>query len=188
VVADATPDRLGARHHEDQSGSLDATALNTFSGIQDSIQCAVQSDVPVLISHGAAIDRIQLATTIHSRSRRQHGPFVVHDVRSGEEALDRQLTASANGGTLFVVEIAALEHRMQCTLLRWLDKRVDSDVATPIPRVIAGTGEQLFTRVSENDFDVTLFYRLNVIHLVLPEKDDNRKARQANTVTSSITV
>src|SRR5438105_9708091 len=68
VVADSRPDRFGARHCEGQPASLHTTAWNSFSGIHDSIQCAVQSDVPVLISNGAAIDRMRLAAAIHSQS------------------------------------------------------------------------------------------------------------------------
>jgi DNA-binding NtrC family response regulator len=181
VVADATSERLQVPSYE-----RPLTSLHTFSDIEDSVQCAVKSDAPVLISNGAASDRMRLAAAIHRRSRRQGGPFVVHDVRSGDVAFNDQLTASAEGGTLFVVEIAALDYRMQCALLKWLDTRGDASASSRLPRVIAGTAEQLFARVTEGNFDGTLFYRLNTVHLVLPQESSNAHADKTNNLNSAL--
>jgi len=83
------------------------------------------------------------------------------------------LFEAANGGTVFLDEIGDLPLEVQGKLLKVLDtkrvRRVGSVTSVPVDtRVLAGTHMDLQQRVREGRFRQDLFYRLNVIPLVLP--------------------
>jgi two-component system response regulator HydG len=81
--------------------------------------------------------------------------------------------AKANGGTLFLDEIAELPIHLQVKLLRVLQfgefEKVGGDQTLKVDcRVIAATNLDLNLAVKEGDFREDLFYRLNVIPIILP--------------------
>jgi len=83
------------------------------------------------------------------------------------------LFEAADGGTVFLDEIGDLPLEVQGKLLKVLDtkrvRRVGSVTAVPVDtRVLAGTHMDLQQRVREGHFRQDLYYRLNVIPLVLP--------------------
>jgi formate hydrogenlyase transcriptional activator len=80
---------------------------------------------------------------------------------------------SANGGTIFLDEIGDLPWDIQITLLRVLQEReierVGSDKPVPVDvRVLAATHRDLEKLVSEGKFREDLFYRLNVVPVMVP--------------------
>ena len=87
----------------------------------------------------------------------------------------------ANGGTIFLDEIGEMTLRMQGLFLRFLEtgelQKVGAErIATaPNVRVIAATNRNLQEQITLGQFREDLFYRLNVIHLVVPPLRDRRE-------------
>jgi two-component system response regulator PilR (NtrC family) len=80
---------------------------------------------------------------------------------------------AAHGGTIFLDEISTLPPPIQSTLLRVLEERVVTPVGDtwqrPVDvRVITATNRDLESLVRDGEFREDLFYRLNVVKLVLP--------------------
>jgi two-component system, NtrC family, response regulator HydG len=79
----------------------------------------------------------------------------------------------AHGGTLFLDEIGDISPAIQMRLLRFLQESEFERVgeSTPIKvdvRIIAATNQNLVEKVSQGTFRQDLYYRLNVVRLVLP--------------------
>ena len=85
----------------------------------------------------------------------------------------RGLLESADGGTVFLDEIGEMAPQLQAKLLRFLEdktfKRVGgvADIKVDV-RVIAATNRQLEDEVKKGRFREDLYYRLNVLPIVLP--------------------
>ncbi len=79
----------------------------------------------------------------------------------------------ANGGTLFLDEIGEIDLATQVKLLRVLSERTIERVGSNTPvkvdvRIITATNKNLRQRVSQGEFREDLFFRLNVICIVMP--------------------
>lgn len=79
----------------------------------------------------------------------------------------------ANGGTIFLDEIGEIDQTTQVKLLRVLSERTIERVGSNTPikidvRVITATNKNLAKMVSKGDFREDLFFRLNVVKVVLP--------------------
>lgn len=100
-----------------------------------------------------------------------------------EEGLDNQKAgaardkkgrvATAEGGTLFLDEIGDLPLSLQVKILRLLQERMyeplgDVHSVTADVRIIAATNRELANLVEEGVFRRDLYYRVNVIRLVMP--------------------
>jgi len=92
---------------------------------------------------------------------------------TGADRQKRGLLESADGGTVFLDEIGEMNPLLQAKLLRFLEeksfKRVggSTDVKVDV-RVIAATNRSLQEEVKKEKFREDLFYRLNVMPVVLP--------------------
>lgn len=157
---------------------------------------AANVDLPVLITGETGTGKDLIAAAIHKRSRRKDNPYII--VNTG--AMSPQLIASeifghekgaftgadeahqgifeqAQGGTVFLDEIATMDEKTQVSLLRVLEektfqrvggiKKYGADV-----RIIAATNEDLEKNVAEKRFREDLFYRLNVLHISVPPLRD----------------
>ena len=146
----------------------------------------------VLLSGENGTGKEMLARAIHQESPRANGPFVAVSCAALPEALiESELfghekgaftsaTQShkgrfelADGGTLFLDEIGDLSAAVQVKLLRVLQEREFERVGgtktlTVNIRLIAATNRDLEKEVAANRFRQDLFFRLNVVPLVLP--------------------
>lgn len=133
-----------------------------------------------------------VARSIHYNSRRNHRPFIPVDCAALSENLleselfghirgaftgavyaKKGLFEEADGGTIFLDEVANINISMQTKLLRFLQeheiKRVGGTQSLKVDvRVIAATNRQLEPLVKEGKFREDLFYRLNVVAINLP--------------------
>ncbi|MEQ8349882.1 MAG: sigma-54 dependent transcriptional regulator [Leptospiraceae bacterium] len=151
-----------------------------------------RSDSNVLILGESGVGKSRLARWIHTHSLRNKGPFVVVSCGSIPEALlESELFGvekgaytgasrtregrfqKAGGGTLFLDEIGELPLNLQVKLLRAIqEKKVEPlgsgrEVYVNV-RLIAATNRDLEEDVREKRFREDLYFRLNVVPLLLP--------------------
>lgn len=153
---------------------------------------AAQSGATVLIRGESGTGKELVAEGIHYASGRAGGPFIRvncgaipsalleselfgHEKGAFTGALKKKLGKFelANHGTLFLDEIGEMDRNMQVKLLRALQQkefdRVGGETTVKVDvRIIAATNRALEDMVRQETFRDDLYYRLNVIPLVLP--------------------
>jgi two-component system response regulator AtoC len=99
---------------------------------------------------------------------------------TGADRQKRGLLESADGGTVFLDEIGEMVPALQAKLLRFLEEKTfrrvggSADLRVNV-RVIAATNRDLEAEMRAGRFREDLFYRLNVIAIVLPPLRDRRE-------------
>lgn len=139
---------------------------------EEDISLAARVDVPVLITGPAAACQ-ELACELDRRSTEPVGAVEVIDCRA-ENALrglepEEEHPASGDPKILLLQEVHALSPDDQLRLTRELDQVGRATGGGK--RILASSSVPLFDRVVDQLFDENLFYRLNVIHIVI---DPNR--------------
>jgi PAS domain S-box-containing protein len=172
----------------------DSKMLAIFKQIQD----VAGYDFPVHLSGETGTGKELVANAIHAESRRAGAPFVpincgalpeglietelfghVKGAFSGAIRDKKGRFELADGGTVFLDEVAELSNTMQVKLLRFLQEgrfeRVGGEhTLTVNTRVISATNKNLKKEVERNRFREDLFYRLNVIPIHLPPLRDRK--------------
>jgi len=157
------------------------------------------TEVTVLISGESGTGKELIARAIHANSRRAARPFVpvncaaiseslleselfghVKGAFTGAVKLRRGLLEEAGGGTFFFDEISETTPAFQAKLLRVIQeheiRRVGDNASIAVDvRVLAATNQDLRQAIAEKRFREDLFYRLNVVPLVLPPLRDRRE-------------
>ena len=140
------------------------------------IHVAAQSRVPVLISAPAPCAE-NVARAIAAFSSAWTAPeLVVCDCAGGFSLSDAVAAARARGVepdkvTLLLREVHALGETDQAEIARVVGDPAAAH-ASDAPRIISTSSVSLFDRVRTGAFDERLFYRLNVMHIVVMEKKD----------------
>ena len=135
---------------------------------EEDISLAALVDVPVLITGPAAACR-ELACELDRRSTSPVGAVEVIDCRS-ENALKALAPQEekTDAKILLLQEIHALSPDDQLRLTRELDHAGEGTSSRR--RILASSSVPLFDRVVDQLFDENLYYRLNVIHIVIYPK------------------
>ena len=154
------------------------------------------SDVSVLIEGESGTGKELIANLLHQNSLRARKPFikvncgaitktileselfgVVKGAYTGANASRAGYFEAANGGSIFLDEIAEMDLESQVRLLRVLEEkevtRIGSTSSIPVDvRIIAATNQNLLEAVENNAFREDLYYRLAVIKLHSPALRD----------------
>ncbi|MEJ2166965.1 MAG: sigma-54 dependent transcriptional regulator [Desulfobacterales bacterium] len=163
------------------------------------IQKVAPSNATVLIEGESGTGKELAAKSIHFNSARHNKPFIAVNCSAlAENLLESELFGHergaftgavamkkgrfelADGGTLFLDEIGELSANLQVKLLRVLQEKVIERVGGIKPiavdiRVIAATNKNLREEMMNGNFRDDLFYRLDVVHLVLPPLRERRE-------------
>jgi DNA-binding NtrC family response regulator len=157
------------------------------------------TDVPALITGPNGAGKEKVAEILHANSRRKHKPFV--KVNAGaipENLIESELFGAeagaytgstrlrigrfeaANGGTIFLDEIGNLSPAGQMKLLRVLQtgelERLGSSETRRVDvRVLCATNADLRQAIARGTFREDLWFRLNVIELIVPPLRERRE-------------
>jgi two-component system, NtrC family, response regulator HydG len=165
--------------------------------LQTAIDFVARSSAPVLVSGETGVGKELVARAIHARSARSGRPFIAvntsaipHELLEGElfghvrggftgaVQARKGLLSEADGGTLLLDEIGDMSVMLQAKLLRVLQfgdvRPVGGDRSHHVDvRVIACTHRALPTLVEEGRFREDLYFRLNVLPVVVPPLRDH---------------
>lgn len=160
------------------------------------LEKVARADAPVLIQGESGTGKEMAARAIHQNSARRDGPFIAvncgalpthliqselfgHEKGSFTGAYQRKIGSieAAEGGLVFLDEIGDLPLELQANLLRFLQEKTISRLGSTQPvavdvRVVAATHVDLRAAVADGRFREDLFYRLNVLQLVVPPLRD----------------
>ncbi len=167
--------------------------------IFDFVKVVSRSDSSVIITGESGTGKEVIANMLHHQSARRHQPFVaVSCALFSETLIETELFGHergaftgaikdkpgrfelAQGGTLFLDDIDDVPLSMQVKLLRALQnrevERVGGTRTIPVNvRIVTGTKKDLKQMVADGTFREDLYYRLNVLPIVLPPLRDRRE-------------
>nr|MDA3872984.1 sigma-54 dependent transcriptional regulator [Kiritimatiellia bacterium] len=159
---------------------------------------AAKSDATVLIQGESGTGKEMVARQIHTWSSRDHDPFVaVHCASIPESLIESELFGHEKGaftnatqqkpgrfdlagsGTLFLDEVGEMPTTIQVKLLRVLQEMEymrlgGTRVLHTNARILAATNRDLARELDTGSFREDLYYRLNVIPILLPSLRERR--------------
>jgi DNA-binding NtrC family response regulator len=172
------------------------------SGIMQQIMTTVENmrdaDCNVLLTGENGVGKTLLAKIIHFTSRRQNMPFLsINCATLPEELLTKEffgenicaedaaktkqgLVEIADNGTLFLDEITEMSPGLQARLLKVIEDsefyRVNGTKPVPVHvRFIAAARQDIKQMTSDNTFNKDLYYRLNVMDIVVPPLREHKE-------------
>ncbi len=172
---------------EDLIGESDA-----LKKVLKEVESVAQSNSSVIITGESGTGKELIARAIHANSPRKYFPLIsVHCGALTESLLESELFGHekgaftgasfnrkgrfemADGGTIFLDEIATISSKMQIELLRILESKTFVRVGgnkelTSDFRVICATNRDLKSMVNSGTFREDLYYRLNVVNITIP--------------------
>ena len=192
--------RLKARLSEDQVELQGIISVDP--AMEEALNVAARaapSQASVLILGESGTGKELVARAVHAASPRRQGPFVaVNCAALSESLMESELFGhekgaftgavqqragrfeQADGGTLFIDEVAEIPAAAQVKLLRVLQERTFERVGGTTPvrvdvRIIAATNRDLRQMTREGAFREDLYYRLNVVSVSLPPLRHRRR-------------
>ncbi len=160
--------------------------------VREMVNRVAHTDSTILIRGESGTGKELVAHSVHCTSHRIYGPFVTVNCAAFNESLleselfghvrgaftdahrdKKGLFELASGGTLFLDEVGEMSQGIQSKFLRVLQERRFYHVGGSSPievdvRIIGATNRDLEAAVASNEFRRDLFYRLNVIPILLP--------------------
>lgn len=179
---------LSGRHSFMDIISKNKEMLRLFGMLEQ----VAESDTTVLLEGESGTGKELFAKAIHYLSRRKNGPMITINCGSlPDTLLESELfgykagaftdakkdkpgrLALAESGTVFLDEIGDISPALQVRLLRVLQDKVYEPLGSTKTekadvRVVAATNKSLDRLVKEGRFRQDLYYRINVVKLVLP--------------------
>ncbi|HXN86408.1 MAG TPA: sigma-54 dependent transcriptional regulator [Candidatus Binataceae bacterium] len=167
--------------------------------LMETARQAAASDATILLTGESGTGKNVIARQIHRWSQRHDRMFVVVNCTTlSEELLESELFGhmrgsftgaikdkpgrleAADGGTVFLDEIADLSGQLQTKFLRFVQEqsfeRVGGDRTIHVDaRIVAASNRDLEAEVAARHFRDDLFYRLNVITLRVPSLRERRE-------------
>src|SRR5712675_1814116 len=168
--------------------------------VLDTIRQVAPSSANVLIEGESGTGKELAAQAIHNLSRRNKAKFVtVHCAALSPQLLESELFGhergaftgaherrigrfeEANGGTIFLDEMAEIDSSTQVKLLRVMSEdrsfeRVGGNAPIKVDvRLVAATNKNLEQLVREGKFRDDLYFRLNVVRIVMPPLRDRKE-------------
>ena len=166
---------------------------DAIRALEAEIDCAAPSDAKILITGETGVGKELVARLVHKRSARAAAPLVTLNCAGLPDSLleselfghvrgsftgayrDKPgILEAARNGTVFLDEVGEMSPRMQVVLLRFLEsgeiQRVGADRShTRVDvRLVTATNRDLEKEVANGTFREDLFFRLNVIRLLIP--------------------
>jgi len=167
--------------------------------IKEVIDQVADTDVTVLIQGESGVGKEVVARSIHQNSPRKDKPFVkVNCAALPNELLESELFGYEKGaftgayrqkpgkfelaheGTIFLDEIAEMSPSLQSKLLQVLQDREFSrlggkkDIRVDV-RILAATNKRMEEAVKDGRFREDLYYRLNVVNVLIPPLRERRE-------------
>jgi len=184
-----------------QSGNVQLIGTSTvINELKAEVERVARSDAKVLITGESGSGKEVVARAIHAASVRANVAFVpVNCAGIPETLLESELFGHVKGsftgayrdkpgklemadnGTIFLDEIGEMTLRMQGLLLRYLEtgeiQKVGAERVAKASnvRVMCATNRNLPHLITQAQFREDLFYRINVIHLVVPPLRERRE-------------
>jgi two-component system nitrogen regulation response regulator NtrX len=186
------------RRHEAQRRTM-VGASPAIEALRAQVAKVAPTHATVLITGESGSGKELVARLIHEQSQAAEGPFIkVNCAAIPEELIETELFGCvrgaytgadrsrdgkfilADGGTLFLDEIGDMSLRVQSKVLRALQEKEiervgDSRVMRVEVRVLAATNKDLQAEVAASRFREDLFFRLNVVPLVVPPLEARRE-------------
>ncbi|MEM8884541.1 MAG: sigma 54-interacting transcriptional regulator [Planctomycetota bacterium] len=182
-------------------GDRPVIAAPAMQEVRAKLEKVAPFDATVLLRGESGVGKELIAREIHRLSPRTAKPFIAincaaipdtlleselfgYAPKSGIAGADPEGRAGrfeqADGGTLFLDEIGEMKLELQSKLLRVLqDKRVDrlggTESCAVDVRILCATNQDLDARVRDGRFREDLFYRLNVVSLLIPPLRERRE-------------
>jgi len=152
-----------------------AGVSDTMRDVANQLEWAAGTDVALLLLGEPGSEKARVAELVHASGTRAYEPFVALRCGDGSAALaDGSALAAADGGTLYLDEVASLDTAAQHALFAATNTRV--------VRVIAATQADLATEVTEGHFHEGLYYALSAVAVSLPPL----RARTREDVRASV--
>jgi two-component system nitrogen regulation response regulator NtrX len=182
--------RASVGSNNDLTGS--SAAIN---GVRATLKRVASTGSRVLVMGAAGVGKEVAARLLHGWSQRANAPFVIvsaarmtperveeelFGVEEGGQLVRSGLLEQAHGGTLFLDEIADMPIATQARILRVLTDqsftRVGGQRVVKVDvRVVSATARDLTHEIAEGRFREDLYYRLNVVPVLIPGLAERRE-------------
>ncbi len=186
---------LGHRYGMDNIVGKSAKMKKIF----ETVDMVAPSNATVLIQGPSGTGKEVIARAIHTASSRSAQPFIkINCAAIPEGLMESELFGHekgaftgalkstkgrfelADGGTLLLDEISEIKPSLQAKLLRVLQEKEFEKVGNPHPvqvdvRVIATSNRDLQEEIKRGNFREDLYYRLNVVRIVLPPLKERKE-------------
>jgi DNA-binding NtrC family response regulator len=175
------------------------SASAAMEKVKEMVAMVAPTDSTVLLQGESGTGKGLVARRIHDQSKRRGYPFIAVDCGSlvktlfeselfghvkgaftGADATQRGKFEMAQGGTLFFDEITNINLEIQAKLLKAVEERAiskvgDHKVVRVDVRLVSATNKPLHDAVADGLFREDLFFRLNVVSILMPPLRERRE-------------